>query len=345
MNADAPGNSPRLGQVTVATGIGSLPGTDMDQAVSLVFDTLPELPHLPELPMRGAGADMIGRTAAALVDMHVDLQPAGWRLVPRAGLDEHNAAALLERDVDSLLPFADFDGTVKVQLVGPWTLAAHLELPRGGKVLADRGATRDVIDALAETAQAHIAEVRRRLPAAEVVLQLDEPSLPTVLAGVVPTESGFGRIPARESPDVVAGLAVSVEAVDVPVIVHCCAAEPPIALIQQSGATAVSFDLAAAGPSLDLDQVGESVERGLGLWLGVVPAIGPGVPPTVRDVLAPVRALWSRLGFDTDRLPGTVTLTPACGLAGASAGWARSALRLVVQAARALSEAPETIRS
>ena len=130
-----------------------------------------------------------------------------------------------------------------------------------------------------------------------------------------------------------------------PVVVHCCASDPPIALIQQAGATAVSFDLAATSGRLDLDSVGEAVERGLALWLGVVPAIGPGVPPAVRDVLAPVRALWSRLGFDADRLPQTVTLTPACGLAGASAGWARSAMRLVVQAARALSEAPETIRS
>ena len=317
----------------------------MDQAISLVFDTMPDLPHLPELPARGAGADMIGRTAAALVEMHVDLQPAGWRLVPRAGLEERQASAMLERDVDALLPVADFDGTVKVQLVGPWTLCAQLELPRGGKVLADRGATRDVVSALAETAQAHIAEVRRRLPAADVVLQLDEPSLPTVLAGVVPTESGFGRIPARETPDVVAGLAEAVSRAEVPVVVHCCAADPPIGLIQQTGATAVSFDLGLVAGRLDLDQVGESVDRGLALWLGVVPSIGPGVPPAVRDVLAPVRDLWSRLGFDTDRLPEVVTLTPACGLAGSSLGWARSAMRLVVQAARALSEAPETIRS
>jgi methionine synthase II (cobalamin-independent) len=317
----------------------------MDQAVSLVFDTLPDLPHLPELPARGAGADMIGRTAAALIELHVDLQPAGWRLVPRAGLDERSATAMLERDIDALLPVADFDRTVKVQLVGPWTLAAQLELPRGGKVLRDRGATRDVSAALAETARAHISEVRRRLPAADVILQLDEPLLPTVLAGVVPTESGFGRIPARETPDLVAGLAETIGAVEVPVVVHCCATDPPIALIQQTGVTAVSFDLAAAGGSLDLDQIGGSVERGLALWLGVAPAIGPGAPPTVRDVLAPVRTLWSRLGFDTDRLPDTVTLTPTCGLAGASAGWARSAMRLVVQAARALSEAPETIKS
>jgi methionine synthase II (cobalamin-independent) len=331
--------------VTAATGVGSLPGTDIDRAVALVFDSLPDLPHLPELPARGAGSDMIGRTAAALVDLHVDLQPAGWRLVPRAGLEERDAAARLERDLDALLPVADFDGTVKVQLAGPWTLAAQLELPRGGKVLSDAGAVRDVSAALAETALAHLAEVSRRLPAAQLVLQLDEPSLPAVLTGSVPTESGFGRIAPRETPDLVAGLAQTVAAVDVPVVVHCCAAQPPFAIVREAGAAAMSFDLAAATGRLDLDEIGDSVERGLALWLGVVPAIGPGVPPTVRDVLAPVRRLWSGLGFDAERLLGTVTLTPACGLAGASTGWAQTALRLVVQAARALSEAPETIRT
>jgi hypothetical protein len=36
-----------------------------------------------------------------------------------------------------------------------------------------------------------------------------------------------------------------------------------------------------------------------------------------------------------------VTLTPSCGLANASLGWARTAMRLVRQAARVLTEAPE----
>jgi len=166
-----------------------------------------------------------------------------------------------------------------------------------------------------------------------------------VLAGVVPTESGFGQIPARETPDVVAGLGEVVDAADGQVVVHCCAATPPFGITQQSGATAVSFDLATTAGRLDVDEMGEAVERGLLLWLGVVPAIGPGVPPSVRDVLAPIRQLWGRLGFDVDKLPGAVTLTPACGLAGASQGWARTALRLVTQAAHALSEAPESIPS
>src|SRR4051794_41826908 len=88
----------------VATGVGSMPGEDIDVVLGAVADALPDLPHLPELPARGAGSDMIGRTAAQLVDLHVDLQPAGWRLVPRGGLDETRARDRLHPHPHPTLP-------------------------------------------------------------------------------------------------------------------------------------------------------------------------------------------------------------------------------------------------
>lgn len=321
----------------VATAIGSLPGDDIDAAIGLVAEALPDLPHLPELPGRGVGSDMIGRTASNLADLHIDLQPAGWRLVSRGGHDEARARDRLDRDLDALVPaLPGYDGDFKVQLAGPWTLAATLELPRGGKAVSDPGACRDLADSLAETAALHLADVARRLPSARLVLQLDEPALPAVLDGSIPTESGFGRVAAIEATVVRDRLAAVVAAVDAPVVVHCCASAPPLTLFADAGAVAVSVELSTG---LDLDELGALVERGVGLWLGVVPSLGPGVPPSVRQVLAPLREMWRRLTFDSDRLPASVVLTPTCGLAGASDGWARTALRLVAQSARALAEA------
>jgi hypothetical protein len=49
-----------------------------------------------------------------------------------------------------------------------------------------------------------------------------------------------------------------------------------------------------------------------------------------------VRAWWNELGFPAERLAAAVTLTPACGLAGASAGYARAAMAHVREAARYL---------
>jgi hypothetical protein len=326
----------------VATGIGSLPGDDIDAAAALVFETLPDLPHLPELPGRGLGADLVGRTAAVLTDLHVDWQPAGWRLVARPGVEERRAAALLERDLDALVPVAPgYDGVVKIQLCGPWTLAAALELPRGGKALGDTGAVRDLTESLVETVREQLAATARRLPQARLVLQLDEPSLPAAMAGHVPTASGLGRLRAVEPAAARAALAAVTGAVEVPVVVHCCATDVPVTLLHEAGAAAVSLDLTTA--TIDMDAVGAAVDGGLRLWLGVVPALGPGAAPPVREIVQPVRALWRGLGFAPDQLPAMVAVTPTCGLAGASPGWARTALTLATRAARALAEAPEGI--
>lgn len=326
----------------MATGIGSLPFEDVGAATAFVFDALPDLPHLAELPRRGPGADMVGRSAAMLVDLHVDLQPSGWRLVPRGGRDERRARDLLERDLDALVPVAaGYDGPFKVQLAGPWTLAASLELSRGEKAVSDPGAVRDLVDSLIDGLAAHIAEVGRRVPGGRLVVQIDEPALPSVLAGAVRTASGYGTVRAVDTTVATQALRGVVKSVEGPVVVHCCHADVPMPVLRDAGVAGVSFDLATA--AVDRDQLGDAVEGGLALWLGVVPAQGPGVAASPHEVLAPVRRVWRELGFPYERLPEVVTLTPACGLAGASDGWARTALRLVVQAARVLVEAPEGV--
>ncbi len=53
-----------------------MPGTDPDEATAVVLGELPDLPHLPELPARGPGADLVGRTAALLVDLPVETTTA-----------------------------------------------------------------------------------------------------------------------------------------------------------------------------------------------------------------------------------------------------------------------------
>ena len=60
-----------------ATGIGSMPGTDPAEAARTVVDQVPDFPFLPELPNRGPGADLIGRTAALLIDIPIETTTGG----------------------------------------------------------------------------------------------------------------------------------------------------------------------------------------------------------------------------------------------------------------------------
>ncbi len=328
----------------VATGVGSLPGTDLREALRVVLGELPDLPHLPELPDRGAGADMVGRTLPLLVDMPVDLQPAGWRLTGHQGVDGRRAATMLASDLDTLEELTHgHAGSIKAQWTGGWTLAATVERPRGGPVLADHGATRDLVESLAEGVAAHVRRLRRRLPDATLVLQLDEPALPSVLAGKVPTASGFGAVGAVE-PQVATErlrriVAAAKEAGAAVVLVHCCAAQPPVDVVRLAGADAVSMD-ATLLTSADDEPIGTAVEAGLALFAGVVPAWEANLSAPASTV-APVRSLWRRLGFSPEALATTVVTTPTCGLAGASPAYARAAMAHARAAARVLADSPE----
>lgn len=321
--------------VGAATGIGSYPGTDPVETTRIVFGELPDLPHLPELPARGPGADLIGRSAALLVDLAVDLQPSGWRFVPRPGRDHRRALDFLARDLDALEEAAEgYTGWLKLQAAGPWTLAAGIELHRGDKALADAGAVRDLGQSLTAGLAEHLADLRKRVPGARLLLQLDEPSLPAVLSGRIRTASGFDNLPAVEESIVESSLAGVVAGLDAPVGIHCCAGNPPIGLFRRAGAAAVAVDAALAK---DEDAVGEAIDAGLQIFLGVV----PGTDIERADAARPARTLWHRLGFAPEELAARIVLTPACGLAGATPGYARRALTLCREAARALVDSPE----
>jgi methionine synthase II (cobalamin-independent) len=321
-----------------ATGVGSMPGTDMAEALRLVLGELPELPYQPELPARGPGADMIGRSAALLVDIAVDLQPSGWRLVSRPGVDLRRTRDMIDRDLDVLLDVAHgHHGPFKIQVAGPWTLAGMVELHRGDKVVADPGATRDLAQSLAEGVAAYAGRIRACVPRADLLVQWDEPMLPAVLSGRVPTASGYGVLRAVEEQVAQDALQQVLSAVpDAFGAVHCCARGAPVGLLRAAGAGAVSLD---AGLLPDQDVLGEAIEAGVGLWLGLVPAADPGTGPLEPKRLAdPARALWRRLGFPEEQLRRQVVVTTPCGLAGASPDYARAALRAARDTARELSE-------
>jgi methionine synthase II (cobalamin-independent) len=330
--------------VTVATGVGSMPGDDdavYVEAVRTVLGELPDLPHLPELPGRGAGATMTGRSLAIVSDLGADLQPAGWRLTDAPGVDQRRARSLLARDLDRMEEQAqEYEGTFKVQVAGPWTLAATIEKPRGDKLLSDVGARRELAQALAEGLGTHVADLRRRLRGVDrLVVQVDEPALAAVLAGSVPTASGFHRHrsvePAEASP-ALRWVFDAITSAGAEPWAHSCSGDTPLALLRGAGARGLSVDLAmmsAAGH----DALAEALEAGETVALGVVPSVDPAVAPEEGQVAEQVLRWLDMLGLDPGDVGDRLAVSPTCGLAGASYAWARQALATARTAARHLS--------
>jgi len=310
-----------------------MPGGDISEALAVALGEVPDLPFLPELPARGPGADLIGRTAALLVDMPVQATPRGWRLAPRPGRDLRRAIDLMSADLDELEGAASsYRGPFKIQVCGPWTLAASLELTRSVEpALADPGAVADLTASLAEGVAAHAAEVRRRLSGVTLLIQVDEPSLPAVLAGSVPTASGLRRLPGVDGQVAADGLGEVIAAPQGPTVVHCCARDVPFDCITRSGATAVAFDLGQQLGRDGEDAMGEAVESGLGVFAGTA-------DPDDRSTAAAVIDLWRRIGLPDKQLSELVVVTPSCGLAGESPAGARAALARCRRAARLIPE-------
>jgi methionine synthase II (cobalamin-independent) len=322
-----------------------MPGTDPAEVVAVVLGELPDLPHLPELPARGPGADLTGRTATMLRDFPVETMAGRWKAAARPGRDQRRAQGLLLADLDAVQEAAGaWTGPFKIQVCGPWTLAATIELSRSqNPVLADPGAVADLIASLAEGVAAHVAEVRGRIPGADVLLQLDEPALPAVLAGSVPTASGLNRVGAIDTTVTRDGLHTVLDAATAVGLVHCCARDCPFQIIKDAGARAVAFDLSLLRPGgREQDELAEAVEAGLGVLAGVLEISSErpdsSRPGQVKDVVARVTELWHRMGIPAAGLERQVVLTPACGLAGASPAGARAALARCREAARLLPE-------
>ena len=363
-----------------ATGLGPFPGVDPLEAVRIVFSELPDLPFLPELPARGVGSDAVGRTAALLAGLHVEVANGVWRFVRRPGRDEHRAQTALTVDMDALEEVAGgYEGPVKVRIVGPWSLVASIELPKGEKALADEGAIRDVTASMAEGLRLHLVDLHRRLPRlTSVVVQVDEPLLAAVLAGEMPTASGWGRLRTYEPAVVEESLravlgAASAKAAAAPAErrerderhdgdedqgpggedagpgdgagVWIGAGRLDGALLRGAGAEFIGLD-GAVVDTVDEDEIGEAIDAGVGLLVTSVPLERPpkderrngAAEPPHSRAVAPVRSLWKRLGFLPDLLPRAAALAPVEGLEQLDAEAVPAVLRRAVEAARYLEE-------
>jgi hypothetical protein len=338
-----------------ATGLGPFPGTDPLEAARIVLSELsaPAVPFLPELPARGVGSDAVGRTAGMLADLHVEVAAGAWRFVPRGGRDEHRARIALETDLDALEEVAQgYDGPLKVRIVGPWSLAASVELAKGEKALADEGAVRDIAASLAEGLAHHVEDIRKRLPAlGRLIVQVDEPLLAAAVAGELATASGWGRLRSPDRALVEDGLRQVLAAGGSGS--HGAGGEAekaePVgaagawigttrldgALMRDAGASFIGVD-GAVVDSINEDEVGESVDAGVGLLVACVPFDQRQKDP--RPVVAPLRSLWNRLGFLADLLPRAVAVAPVEGLEALPVADVPAVLRRAVEAARYLEE-------
>lgn len=335
-------SSPRL-PTGVGTGIGSMPGSDPREAVRIAAGEL-DLPFLPELPARGVGADLIGRTGALLVELPLDMVHRTYRLVDHPNSTTRRSRDWLRWDLDAIEEHWETaglrgSGVVKVQACGPLTFSAHVELRGGHKIVKDRGAVRDVAASLTEGLREHVAEVERRL-GAQVVVQLDEPDAGRVIDGTVTPLTRLDPIRPIPAPDAAELLQQMVDDLGVAVVVHSCG-RPRWDLTSQLSGIALSLDVTELRPTLDYDALGAFLDAGGVLAAGLVPTIEPAKALHAEPLAGELAGLIDRVGLPRAVLRDNVLVTPTCGLAAATPDWAARALTLSSEVASGLAADPD----
>ncbi|MBO3084891.1 hypothetical protein [Cellulomonas fengjieae] len=333
------------------TGSGPWPGLDVLEAQTVVVGDLVDVPSevagLPftvTLAERGPWSDRVGRTSSLLAELPTELGPHGWKLADRPSRDLARAHAYLREDVDALAVAAHgWDGPLVVPVLGPLTLAASLYLARGDKVVSDAGAVRELAASLAAGFAEHLATIRRSVPGAQPTVLLHEPLLAQVMAGVLPSFSGYsalrsvpGPVAAERIREVAAGIR-SVEGARV--VVHGGTAWTSLGAIRAAGVDG----FALAVPALDersWEKVAEAVEGGLAFWPELAPqassqCAGPDVVGQADTLTRP----WRSVGLPMTSLRDVVLV--AGPVAGSSPDDARGVLAGLVRAARIVAERAE----
>ncbi|MGP9661296.1 hypothetical protein [Arthrobacter sp. AOP36-C1-22] len=328
-----------------------MPGTDPLESTRIIRGELgePHLPHLVQLPDRGVGSDAVGRTAALLTELYVEVRPHGWRLTDRPGLDHRRAVSALGTDLGVMADVVGAAGTdpgaLKLQLRGPLSLAAGISLHQGEKILSDAGARRDLADSLAEGAARHLQDVRRVTGASALTVVVEEPGAAAVLGGAVPTASGYRSLRAVDRQEAGRHCKVLVEAL------HQAGAETVI-LAPGTGfpgggpswpeliteALAVGFDTICLHGRADIaawERCAELLDQGGRLWLET---LDPGQElPGVSAAVETVHRHFRRMGLP-DALLGALTLMPAPGLEATTPETTRRVLRRLTRTADALDQ-------
>lgn len=329
--------------VTV-TALGDWPGQDPMEALRIIRGELgsPNLPFLPSLPDRGVGSDEIGRTAGLLAELPVDLQPHGWRLVDRPGTDVRRAISALSTDINVLADVVGFEerpaDALKVHCRGPLSLAANLHLHNGERALLDYGARRDLRDALIEGVSSLLQRAAVASPGARLTLQLDEPEISGVLAGAIPTASGYRTlraVPEHEAIEAWTMLVEGARKAGAAAVVLSFRSAEHLSLVQRVPGVGVAVPIADLS-NRQWEALAELVEAGRTLWAGVpVPNGGQSrVQETAESLLRP----WRGLGLALESL-GSIRLVPAVALAEHGPDSARRTLAHLHQSADALNQA------
>lgn len=181
---------------TWASGWGALETGDPREAARIIAGEA-ALPVIPQLINRGVGSSLSGSTLSLLSSSYVQ-GPRSWQMSgPTVASRRRNDE--IHRDIDvyeeaweggSALSSQE----IKVQVMGPWSLAVATELSDGHRIVSDRSAVRGFHDEWSGGVAEYLSEIHRRF-GKRIVLHIEEHYVGTLVRGRIAGTTDWDIIP------------------------------------------------------------------------------------------------------------------------------------------------------
>lgn len=337
----------------LATGIGSMPHTDADQAMDLIFRYAPQAPFWPQLPRRDVRERMTEQFSQNLPCLSITA--SGLRFDPKdkEGQLERFYERIIGHDLGyfglsgdyalglhkfiARLKTLDLKGIefIKCHITGPFTFAASVADENGVALLHDEVFMQVILKGLMMKALWQIGLFKAF--GKPVILFIDEPYLGCFGSAFTPLS--------RE--DVVGGLSefcAGIKSEGVLLGVHCCGNTDWSIFTDVEKLDIINFDAFGFLDKLIL------YSEGLKAFLNRGGILCWGIVPTREFADATAQALAKRIGgginrlgdkgLDKDLLRERLFLSPACGLGTLGTKDAESILRLLSETSAFIRSSP-----
>ena len=338
----------------IATGIGSLPVTDPDQAAALSLRYLPEAPIWPQLPKRDFREQMDGQYSESLPGLRLDaakrrfyfetskdltpeLEKFFGRYIEKDyaffKLSEEYAAgyyAFLRALKKGLPPSARF---IKGSITGPLTAGISYKDESGKDIVHNDVLYDAVVKGLAMKAAWQISELKQF--GKPIIIFIDEPAMESLGSAFSAVSSETVAEKLNEIIDVIhelGGLAG----------IHCCGnADWP--MLFRTKVDIVNFDAFGYMDRVLLypEDIKTFLTRGGALAWGVVPAGAFTGAETADQLVAKLEGGMKRLeaqGVPRQTLLRQCLITPSCGLGSLTPDKAEAILKLLGEVSKRMQK-------
>jgi hypothetical protein len=333
----------------MATGIGSLPLTDVQKACSLVFQHVPEAPHWPQLPRVSPSEGMIEQ----FLEGAPGVGEEGGKVYLRA-LEPYqeweqfyedyeggnlDAFAISAERAQGLHAFLQEIGRrdqppfVKGQVTGPITLGLSLKEQGGAAVFFNQDLRDMLVKLVAMKARWQEETFRRLLPRTETIIFLDEPILSSY-------GSAFMNVGREE---VISALREAIAPLQGLKGVHICG-NTDWPMIMETGLDIIDFDAFYYLSSFLLyaEQLWAFLEGGGAIGWGIVPtdeeALKNVQPADLVRTLTEGMNQLVQEGISHGLLVERSIITPSCGTGSLSEVGARTAYGMTAEVAALLRQ-------